>query len=320
MIFHVISTVNGEENEGMRNVATHIIRELEQSNTVISSSLHDLSKFPHRCKRADCTLIFARCIPKIYYVARLCSIFSKNIFLFVVQKPDKKFISLLKKHPLRCNYFAACDEDIDEVEIEKSYSAYNFNIGINTEKFCSVNKGRKIELRKRYGLDLDKPLVVHVGHCSVGRGLEDFCGIDPAKFQRLVVASGMFDNSIVISTLEQAGIDLYKGYLPNINEIYQMADVYFFPTQNDDFVISVPLSVMEALACGVPTLAYSSFSKLRHIKCASESIKFIDGIDEINEALETLIQNRNNTSFLKNAVSWKQVTAEIYKTITEVIR
>ena len=39
---HIVSTVNGQVNEGMRNVATHIARAFEKDNEVRYSGLKDI--------------------------------------------------------------------------------------------------------------------------------------------------------------------------------------------------------------------------------------------------------------------------------------
>ena len=71
--------------------------------------------------------------------------------------------------------------------------------------------------------------------------------------QRMVVASGMFEDENVVRILNEAKVKIHKGYLENVEEVYQMADAYLFPTRSAEFVISIPLSVMEALSCGVPS-------------------------------------------------------------------
>jgi glycosyltransferase involved in cell wall biosynthesis len=235
----------------------------------------------------------------------------------VVQKPDEGFIRKCKKHPLPCSYFTVCKEDVASLCVRTGYSMFDLPVGINNDKFYPVSSDIKRELKKKYGFDMEKPLVIHVGHCSVGRGLEDFQYIDSAKFQSMVVASGMFDNEDVKSTLLKSGVKIHTGYLEKINEIYQMADAYFFPTQNDEYVISIPLSVMEALSCGVPVLAYSSFGKLRNIKASSESIHLIDSKNEINDALAGIVTMKHDASFLHDPLSWEEVAGLVYKIVNK---
>ena len=82
--------------------------------------------------------------------------------------------------------------------------------GVDTARFAPVSPEKKAELRRKYGIPLDKPVVLHVGHMTQGR---------------------------------------------NIEEIYQLADVYLFPVQQALKCIDVPLSALEAAACGVPVVS-----------------------------------------------------------------
>lgn len=60
MVSHIIGTVNGQINEGMRNVATHLVKEFQKENTVLYSGLKQIPQIIFNSKRADVTMIFAR--------------------------------------------------------------------------------------------------------------------------------------------------------------------------------------------------------------------------------------------------------------------
>ncbi len=314
MKIHIISTVNGQQNEGMRNVATHVSRRFAEENEVIYSSLRDLIQMPLRCMKSDVTMIFARCTPMVYNVAKICSIFSKKLVMVIVQKPQDEFLKKNTAHPLNCDWLTICEEDAEGIVLCKDRKITLFEAGINAEKFSPVSKDTADSLKEKYGFDKTKPLVVHVGHCSKGRGLEDFCHIDGSLFSRLVVASGMFESQDTVATLEKAGVKLLSGYIENINEIYQMADVYLFPTKNGDFVISVPLSVMEALSCGTPAVCYESFDKIKNIKTTDEkAVTFVQDKGQLQSAVLKAAQYKTDSSWLLEPKSWDEVADEIYK-------
>ena len=316
MTIHIISTINGQQNEGMRNIATHIGKVLEKSETVIYSSFRDVLRIPFRCVSSDITMIFARCNSKIYYMTKMCCMFCKNVFVVMVQRPDAAYIKRNSRHPLKCHYFSICRSDADEIKLSNGCCVYDFCAGINTIKFSPVGEIQRTSLKRKYGVSTDKPLVVHVGHCSVGRGLEDFAEIDGEQFERLVVASGMFENDQIKNLLHEHNIRLLTGYIHDVNEIYQMADVYLFPTQSDEFVISVPLSVMEALACGTPVVAYKSFQKLCSIQGVSpQAITLMGASEELHQALVEALKQKDNRSLLENAKSWEAVVSEMLEKI-----
>lgn len=313
MKIHIISTANGQVNEGMRNVATHIAKALETDCRVERSGLKDMGAIIHNSISCDCTLIFARANKLVYWLARLVSALSRNVWIVCVQKPDQKFMDLVKKHPLKVNYLTLVEKDLNGVICRSGYEKKTFRVGIQSEKFCPVTASKQCELKKKFGIDPSKPLVVHVGHCSAGRGLEDFATITNAE--RMVVASGMFENAETIACLDQAGVKIHKGYLPHVEEIYQMADVYFFPTHSTEYVISVPLSVMEALSCGVPVIAYRDFSNMAVIPAEDGAITLLEDKRMLNDAIKSILGRKQERSFLKEPESWQDVAHEVLETV-----
>ena len=315
MVIHIIGTVNGQINEGMRNVATHLAKEFEKENTVLYSNLKQVFRIVLNSKRADVTLIFARANKMVYRMSSIVTKLCKNTWIVLVQKPNAQFIKKNNEHPLNCSYLSITERDMKNVKILAGKQKRLFRVGIKADKFVPVSVERQKELKQKYGFDPNKPLVVHVGHCSRGRGLEDFTKIHTA--QCLVVASGMFEDENVVHILNEAQVHIYKGYLNNIEEIYQMADVYFFPTKSTEFVISIPLSVMEALACGVPVIGYKNFKNLGEIMEKKGAIKLIDDTNQLDEVVDELLEKRSNHSLLEKARSWSEVACDVLKIIRE---
>ena len=159
--------------------------------------------------------------------------------------------------------------------------------------------------------------MLHVGHCSGGRGLEDFLQIRGA--QRLIIASGMFEDEELVKSLEDDGVTIMSGYLENVEEIFQMADAYLFPTRSTENVISIPLSVMEALACGVPVIGYRTFGNLNSIGCTDGAVTFIDSPEEIDGVLPEVVAKKSEVSMLRNTGSWNDTADEILRTISEKV-
>lgn len=310
---HIISTVNGQVNEGMRNVATHIAKAFEKKYEVHYSGLKSIISIVSNSWLCDVTMIFARANKMVYWLSRLICLFSRNVWIVCVQKPDAVFTTLTKKYALKASYLTISAHDLDDIEIRPGYRKEEFSVGIKTEKFVPVDNTRQIALKEKYGVKTDRPLVIHVGHCSSGRGLEDFSSITNAE--RLIIASGMFENTETVNRLEKTGVHIHKGYLEHVEEIYQMADVYLFPTRSTEYVISVPLSVMEALACGVPVIGYREFVNFKSIPAEDGAIKLISGKEELNEAVSSVAEKKRNRSYLTETKTWEQSAEEILEII-----
>ena len=315
MVIHVISTINGDTNEGMRNVATHLSKEFEKENTVLYSGLKQIFNIIVNTCKADVTIVFARANSVIFELLRIITKLSRNVWMVLVQKPDSDFIAKNEKNTLGCNYFYIYEDDIREIKQLQGGRNHKLSIGINKEKFTPVTLEEQLTLKKKYGYSLDKPLILHVGHCSVGRGLETFVEIQDA--QKVVLTSGMFENAEVVDMLRKAKVDVYTGYRDDVQEFYQMADVYLFPTKSAEYVISIPLSVIEALSCGVPVIGYQSFRNLQEINSVEDSIILIDDADEINKVLKKIKEKKSEQSLLKGIEPWEKVAESVLKNVRE---
>lgn len=126
--------------------------------------------------------------------------------------------------------------------------------GVDCKRFAPVSADKKRELKKQYGFDPDRPVVLHVGHLNRGRGVGELLKLDP-RYQVVLVTSPLTaseqDAALRQQLTERDNVRLMTEYLPRIEEIYQLSDVYFFPTVESCRCIDIPLSCMEAAACGV---------------------------------------------------------------------
>lgn len=318
MKIHVISTVNGLTNEGMRNVATHLSREFEKNHMVRYSGLKDIAAVIRNSLRSDVTFIFARANAQVYSLARVARALCGRVWIVCVQKPDSAFLRHCSNRPLKCGYLTLLGSDLDGLSVRKDSCVRVFSAGIDTNKFSPVTQAQARELKLKYGFSPGKMLVVHVGHCSSGRGLEDFALLNAPQIERFVVASGMFEHEGTVKLLGESGVRLVSGYIPNVEEVYQMADVYLFPTRSAEYVISIPLSVMEALACGTPVVAYRGFENLRQIPAGDPPA--ITSIDEGRELMAAVLKAsamKAEHSLLAEAFSWNESAEAVIRCAEE---
>lgn len=308
MKIHIISTINGLENEGMRNVATHLSKEFEKKHTVTYSGLKDVFSIIKNGRKSDVTFVFARLIKSVYYMLLLVRPFVKNICVVCVQPVSEEFATLNKRKKVVDYCLTLCKDDVTNAFCDDIVST--IDVGINAEKFKPANNSRD-ELCEKLNLPKDKTIVLHVGHCSCGRYLEEMLTLDKNKYHCVVIASGMFNDENTIAALKDGGVDVRFGFVKNIEDYYNCADVYFFPTKSSDFVISVPLSVMEALSCGTPVVAYKSFEKLVLIKTNDvKAVTLIESVDDLENAVQVAIKNKSQCSYLSEPKNWNQVANE----------
>lgn len=140
---------------------------------------------------------------------------------------------------------------------------------VDTKKFRTLTTD-KADLRRKYGLPSGKKLLLHVGHLRSNRNIQFLREVQDRfpkdKLQVVVVASTFFgDQDSMKGWLESKGCIVISKYIDAIEEIYNACDYYlfpmksletgFFPTGKDEIgVIDLPLSILEALSCGLPVV------------------------------------------------------------------
>lgn len=146
-------------------------------------------------------------------------------------------------------------------------NAEQLKAGVNTDTFRPVSEEDKKALRAKYGLPEDRIVVLHVGHLRSGRNVKELLKLDD-RFWGVLVAStyeaAEQEPELKAQLLTKENITVIDRYLPDIREVYQLADVYLFPVEIPHNCIDIPLSAMEAAACGVPvvTTAYGELARL----------------------------------------------------------
>lgn len=151
--------------------------------------------------------------------------------------------------------------------------------GVDTEKFVPVSAEAANELKVKYGFDTNKKLVLHVGHLNRGRNVEQLMKLSD-NYQTLLVTSTQTKNEQDMelkNELLSSGVRIIDTYIPNIEQVYQMADVYLFPVVEQGRCIDVPLSCMEAAACNKPVVT-TDFGEMREF-ISKDGFYFIDSFE-----------------------------------------
>jgi glycosyltransferase involved in cell wall biosynthesis len=128
-------------------------------------------------------------------------------------------------------------------------------IGADTGRFHPVDGQRKLELRRRYGLPTDRRIVLHVGHARRLRGLAALVGLGSDITSVVVVGTSLGADAGMVRWLRRSGVWVLDRYLPEVQEIYQLADAYVFPVRDAGGASAAPLSVLEAMACNLPVVS-----------------------------------------------------------------
>ena len=134
------------------------------------------------------------------------------------------------------------------------------------------------------------PVLLHVGHLRRNRGVERLISLknglgDSAEV--VVLGSPTFppDPSLV-SELKGAGVVVRIGFFEDLHNCYHAADLFIFPgTEEEGGAVDLPLTVLEALACGTPVLS-APFGSLPDILADVPEIRFADAGSLLSECRE----------------------------------
>ena len=200
-----------------------------------------------------------------------------RIFLLSHVCPERvaAVLPLTRKHGILSRFLLKCSP-ARIVVLSRTAAEYYGNMvgkhrvvylktGVDTRRFCPVSPARKRELKKKYGFDPEKKVLLHVGHLKEGRNLRVLLAV-PGDWQVLLAVSTFTKQERDLrTTLEQAGnITILDRFLPDVEQLYQLADAYIFPVKEACNSIDAPLSCLEAAACGLPviTTAYGEMEAL----------------------------------------------------------
>jgi glycosyltransferase involved in cell wall biosynthesis len=191
--------------------------------------------------------------------ARVLKWYGGNAYVVILAPQAKGFDSPLSRKcvPLLRPDLILATSSGDQRELERLRCAARFvPLGVDTERFTPADPSRKRALRRTYGCGEEDFIVLHVGHISEGRNIGVLERIQGNGIQVLMAGSTFFPADAALAHhLEDRGVRFLKQYFDHVEEMYQLADLYVFPTLSEVASISQPLSVLEAMACNLPVVS-----------------------------------------------------------------
>lgn len=192
--------------------------------------------------------------------------------------------------------------------------------GVDLEKFVPVDNSAKLILRRKYGIDRDKFVILHVGHINRNRNIQLLKRVAAATDNQVVLVGSTStpqDNAL-IKELQSRGAIVITHYLKKIEEVYQLADCYLFQVESSSASIGMPLSVLEAMACNLPVLC-TRFGALPVFLPKRDGLMYVNGEDEILSKLKEARQLKNlDLRMIAGLYSWKRVAEILVESIGKV--
>ncbi|PID27541.1 MAG: hypothetical protein CSB55_08680 [Candidatus Cloacimonadota bacterium] len=205
------------------------------------------------------------------------------------------------------------------------------NMGIKTEFFPLYTKLSKFNkkdentdknvLRKKYGIPKDKFVITHVGHINYGRNLEALIPLQKSDNQVVVVGSSSTPEDApkeqaLKEKLKKKGMIIIDGYVEDIQEIYKLSDVYIFPVVYEGGCIGVPLTILEARACGTTVLT-TDYASVKRVIAKKDPSVIISDCDNFEAEIANIKNKKYPESDGFNAV--KKLNEEFLLKLNNVI-
>ncbi len=193
--------------------------------------------------------------------------------------------------------------------------------GVDLERFHPVSESEKSKLREKYGIDVERFVVLHVGSIRRWRNVEVLKDIQDIPDTQLLLigrTSTRFEQDVA-SLLEKKGCMIINDFLPRIEEVYALSDCYVFPTMDPVGSIDIPLSVLEAMATNLPVVS-TRFGGLPRIFEDGNGVVYVHSVSDIVGEIKDLRKMRDEvkTRELVSPYSWTKIADELMRVYREL--
>ena len=323
----ILGNYSGRLDEGMGNVAYNLFERLQQRyhNNVLLLNVNQVTKLSFWLTLICVRPTIVHYIPgpsvKSLLLVKVIKIITRSYTITSATQPnihERSLKALLK----------IVEPDIVLVQSVKSealfeklrYKTKFIPNGVDTKRFVPPSKEKKEQLRKKYGFNKEDFVILHIGPLKNGRNQKVLTEIKHSKVLLIVSITNPSEED-VYKDLLKTNVIIWKKYIENIEEIYQISDVYVWPSIKEFHGIEIPLTVLEAMSCNLPVVS-THYGALNRIFEPSEGLIFVKNEDQIREAIEK-IKNENisvNTRQMVLGYSWDAITDQIenvYRDLSE---
>jgi glycosyltransferase involved in cell wall biosynthesis len=193
--------------------------------------------------------------------------------------------------------------------------------GVDLKRFRPVSEAEKEELRTRYNVESDKFVVLHVGSVRKWRNVECLKKIQQDDENQVLLVgrpSTKYERQVG-AVLKEAGVVVAKAFNPKIEDFYRLSDCYIFPTTDPAGSIDIPLSVLEAMASGLPVVS-TRFGGLPRIFDDADGFCYAD-VEEFPSKLKALKSQGAavRTRELVRPYSWENIARNLLEVYAQML-
>ena len=188
-------------------------------------------------------------------------------------------------------------------------------VGVDVDVFRCARDGERAALRRKHGVSESAFVFLHVGHLSEKRNVRALAKLASLPNASVIVigSTSTPEDAALRRHLEAAGVRVIREFVP-VDEFYRLADVYVFPTFDSEGCVEIPLSVLEALASGLPVIA-RPFGGLRDVLAPGEDVRYFGSDEHMLAAAESLRTGPRPRVRDVGSFSWRAIAEQIVRTL-----
>lgn len=195
--------------------------------------------------------------------------------------------------------------------------------GINSKKFSPASADFKYNLRKKYNINFNDFVLLHVGHIKSGRNIAIFKELKIKYNDISIIIVGSTSTQVdedLLRELVSIGCIVYTKYFEDIEELYQLSDCYVFPTIDKLNSILLPLSILEAMSCNLPVVS-TKFGILQEYFKEGEGLSFVDDDAQIISKVNLQRKRMNGISTREKIeiFSWEAIADNLEQVYYDII-
>lgn len=206
---------------------------------------------------------------------------------------------LRQKIVSKADVFIAISQEIKNELIDYGISEgkiINIPNGVDSTKYYPASENRKKELRKINNFNSKSIIILYAGALNRRKGTYDLLNAIKQLEQSLhenveVVLCGpdhedIYKNCIV--DIDYPVRVTYKGNVKNLDEYYQMADIFVFPSYSE----GLPNVLLEAAMCGLAVVASDIGGNRDIISSSKLGILYpVGNVMKLSEAIQEMVNN-----------------------------
>ena len=309
----LIGHYRNNPDEGVKSIAYNLYIELSVDNEVIKCNISDFIQLIPKIKKFNPDVIHFIVGPSTiisFVLSKIASIlFSRSVVVMSAPQPTRfnfeQLVRFLKPDELFVQSYES-----EERFRELSCNTMFVPAGVDTERFSPVSLQKKIQLRHKYGFGKDDFIILHVGHITKGRNISALLTLGNLGRVLIVASTTTPADNETYRELKQSSVSIMTDYIPNIEEIYSIADCYVFPTKNGNNCIETPLSVLEAMSCNLPVIAMRFGAIPRMFRQECYGLYILNDERNIRQVVE-IIKKSEDKAKTRNCIlrySWQNIT------------